>query len=75
MLGGGGCTPIYKSYRYVLPQRVGFLRHFGLKTDIDFAHFGLESGMTFRGNYESVSTYLSFQFQMIKKERVNTNLK
>ena len=29
--------------RYVPPQRVGFLRRFGLKTGIDFAHFGLES--------------------------------
>ena len=38
--GGGGGKP----YRYVLPQRVWFLRHFGLKTGIDFALFGLESG-------------------------------
>ena len=30
---------------------VGFLGLFGLKTDIDFAHFGLESGMVFKGNY------------------------
>ena len=29
------------------PQRVGFLRRFGLKTGIDFAHFGLELGMVF----------------------------
>ena len=35
-----------------------------------FAHFGLESGMVFRGNYGSVHewTYLSFQFQMNKNE-------
>ena len=38
------------------PQRVGFLCRFGLKTGIDFAHFGLESG--------------AFQFQMSKKERL-----
>ena len=31
------------------PQRVGFLRRFGLKTGIDFAHFGLESGMVYKG--------------------------
>ena len=31
------------------PQRVGFLRRFGLKTVINFAHFGLESGMVFEG--------------------------
>ena len=29
---------------YVPPQRKGFLRPFGLKTGIDFAHLGLESG-------------------------------
>ena len=34
---------------YVPPQRVGFLRRFGLKTGIDFAYFGLESGMVFEG--------------------------
>ena len=30
-------------------QRVGFLRRFGLKTGIDFPHFGLESDMVFKG--------------------------
>ena len=43
-------TPLYKLYRYVLPHRVGFLRRFGLKTSIDFAHFGLESGTVCEGN-------------------------
>ena len=32
---------------YVPPQRVQFLRLFGLKTGVDFLHFGLESGMVF----------------------------
>ena len=45
--GGGGGTPLYRLYRYVLPLRVGFLRHFGLKTCIHFSHFGLESGIHF----------------------------
>ena len=45
--GGGGDSPLYKPYRYVPPQRVGFLHRFGLKMAIDFAHFGLESGMVF----------------------------
>ena len=44
-----GDTPLYKAYRYVPHQRVGFLRRFGLKTGIDFVHFGLESGMVFEG--------------------------
>ena len=33
--------------RYEPPQRVGFLRRFGLKTGLDFAQLGLESGMVF----------------------------
>ena len=52
MRGGGfkkspGSTPLYKPYRYVPLQRVGFLRRLGLKTGLDFAQFGLESGMVF----------------------------
>ena len=45
--GGGGCS-LYKPYRYVPPQRVGFLRLF-VCTGIHFANFGLESGMVFEG--------------------------
>ena len=44
-----GGSPLYKPYRYAPPQRVGFSGLFGLKTDIDFAHFDLESGMIFEG--------------------------
>ena len=40
---GGGGTPLYKPYRYVPLQRVGFLHRLGLKTGIDLAQFGLES--------------------------------
>ena len=45
---GGGVlysTPLYQPYRYVPPHRVWLLRRFGLKTGLDFVHFGLESGM------------------------------
>ena len=42
---GGGGTPLYKVYRYVPPQRVWFFSRFGLKTGIDFEHFGLKLGM------------------------------
>ena len=42
MVPGGGGTPLYKVYRYVPPQRVWFLSCFGLKTGIDFEHFGLK---------------------------------
>ena len=50
--GGGGKgegTPFRKSYSYVPLQKVRFLCRSGLKTGIDFAHFGLESGMVFEG--------------------------
>ena len=59
----------------MLPQRVWFLCHFGLKTDIDFVHFGLELGMV----YEGTTFYrlkclniliLLCQFQMNKKKQV-----
>ena len=46
---GGGGTPLYKLYRYVPPQRVWFLSRFGLKTGIDFDHYGLKSGMVYKG--------------------------
>ena len=42
-----GSTPLYRPHRYVPPQRVGFLCHFGLKMGIDFVHFSLELGMVF----------------------------
>ena len=52
--GGGGGTSLYQLYRYVLPQRVWFLSRFGLKTGIDFDHYG------FQENHESVKKYMSF---------------
>ena len=36
-------------FPYLPPQRVGFLRRFGMKTGIHLTHFGLESGMVFKG--------------------------
>ena len=61
VLSRGG-TPLYKTYRYVPLQRVGSLRRFGLKTGIDFAHFGLESGMIYEGTtgvYERIYRFSS----------------
>ena len=49
---GAGVLPYVSHNGYVLPQRVGFLRRSGLKTGIDFAHFGLESGMVFQETTE-----------------------
>ena len=50
------------------PIGVGFLRRFGLETGINFAHFGLESGMVSR-ELRSVWEYISFNLQMSKKQR------
>ena len=65
--GGGGSTPLYLHYRYVPLQRVRVLRRFVRKTGIDFAYFGLNSGMVFVG---ITWTYLSFQFRINKKKGV-----
>ena len=57
-----GNSPLYKLYRYVPPHPVGFLRRFGLKTGIHFAHFGLESGVVFEGTtgvYERIYRFHS----------------
>ena len=48
----GGGIPLYMPYRYVPPQIVWFLRRFGVKTRIDFAHFGPELGMVFEETTE-----------------------
>ena len=55
-------TPLYKLYRYVPPYQVGFLRCFGLKTDIHFSHFGLEAGMVFEGTTECMKVFMVMDF-------------
>ena len=50
------------SYTGMCHHRVGFLGRFGLKTGIDFAHFGHESGMVFEGTtglYEHIYRFNS----------------
>ena len=59
---GGRGTPLYKLYRVCAALSVGFLRRFGLKMGIHFAHFGLESGMIFEGTtgvYEHIYRFNS----------------
>ena len=46
-----GGTPLYEVYKYVPPQRVWFLSRFGLKTGIDFEHFGLKLSMVIEGTF------------------------
>ena len=52
------------------PQRIWFLRHFGLKTGIDFAYLGLNSGMVFEGIRECMNVFV-----INKKERGHANSK
>ena len=47
---GEGGTPLYELYGHVLPQRVWFLSHFGLKMGIDFDHYGLKLGLILQGS-------------------------
>ena len=57
-----GDSPLNKPDKYVPPQRVGFLRRFGLKTGTDFARCGLASGMVFEettGVYERINRFSS----------------
>ena len=60
---GGGGIPLYKPYRYVPPQMVWFLRRFGVKTGIDFAHFGLELGMVFEETTEVYERIYRFNYK------------
>ena len=43
----------------MLPHRVGFSRRFGLKTGIHFAHFGLESGVVFKGTTQYMNVFIT----------------
>ena len=56
------------------PQRVGFLRRFGLKTGIDWAHFSLESGMVFEETTEVYERICRFNSKWIKKKEKYVNL-
>ena len=66
---GGGGTPLYKLYRYVPPQRVWFLSRFGLKTGIDFDHYGLKSGMVFEGTTGAHKRICLFNGKLKSRER------
>ena len=50
------------------PQRVGFLRCFGLKTGVDFAHIGLESGMVYKGTTVVCQRVRRFNSKEIRKK-------
>ena len=53
---------IFVPCRHVPPQSVGFLRRFGMKMGIDFAHYGLESDVVYEGTtivYQCVRRFSS----------------
>ena len=66
---------MHQLYKYVPPQQWGFLRRFGLKTGIHFAHFGLESGIVFEGTMGVYERIYRFKLQMSKKERETCEFK
>lgn len=52
---------------YLPPQRVQFLRRFGLKTGIGFAHFGLELSIVFEGTAGAYGHIDPFNFKWLRK--------
>ena len=66
-----GGDPLYKLYRNVPPHRLGFLRKFWSENGYRLCLFWSGIGYGFEENYGSErSTYLLFEFQVSKKERV-----
>ena len=50
------------------PHRVGFLRRFGLKTSVHFAHIGLESSMVFEGTTGVYKLIYRFNSKWVRKK-------
>ena len=57
------------------PHRVGFLRCFGLKTGIHFAHFSLESDMVFKGATGVYERIYCFNSKWVGKKEKHANSK
>ena len=64
----GGGTPLYKPYRYVPNQTIRFLRRFCPKTGIDFAYFGLESGVVLEDTTRVNEPIYRFNSKWIRKK-------
>ena len=65
---GGGCL-FYKPYSYVQPLEGRVFAPYWSENGYRLCTLWCGIGCGFRGNYESVWMYLSFQFQMNEKER------
>ena len=50
------------------PQRVWVLSRFGLKTGIDFDHYGLKSGMVFKGTTGAYKRICLFNSKLIAEK-------
>ena len=73
-VGGGGVLPCISHIGMCPPQRVGCLCCFCLKTGIDFAHFGLESGMVFEGITGMYDIFIvSISNELRKKEKYSNS--
>ena len=71
----GRGTPLYKPYRYMPLHWVGFLRCFGLKMGIHFAHFDLESGWIFKGTTGVYEHFYRFNSKWVRKKEKYANSK
>ena len=58
----------YESHLGMCCSTVGFLRCFGLKTGIDFAHFGPESGMVYEGTTVVRQCVRHFNSKWVRKK-------
>ena len=65
---GGGGTPLYKPYRLCAAPTGTVFGSFWSENGYTLFPFWSGFGYGFQGNYGSVWKYLSFQFQMNKKE-------
>ena len=71
----GGGEYSLKPYGYVPSHRVAFLRRFGLKTGIYFAHFGLESSVVFEGTAAAYERIYRFNSKWVRKKEKYANSK
>ena len=53
------CFVKQRSHENYRRDRVRFLRRFGLKTGVHFAHFGLQSGMVFERTREFMNVFIA----------------